>query len=134
MARVLRFEDVKTFGWWTLVLLVPMTLLMIAVSKRNREVTRMLLEKKADVNQVSRGETALSLALKQGDSEIIRMLNSAFDAFADVHTDYYPAELRGEIDAVNELVYPNINNGVYRAGFAIEREDGVWVEIDRFCA
>ncbi len=45
-------------------------------------------------------------------SEIIRMLNSAFDAFTDVHTDYYPAGLRGEIDAVNKLVYPNINNGV----------------------
>ena len=55
-------------------------------------------------------------------SEIIRMLNSAFDAFTDVHTDYYPAELRGEIDAVNELVYPNINNGVYRAGFATSQQ------------
>ena len=51
-------------------------------------------------------------------SEIIRMLNSAFEAFTDVRTDYYPAELRGEIDRVNELVYPNVNNGVYRAGFA----------------
>ncbi len=55
-------------------------------------------------------------------SEIIRMLNSAFDAFTDVHTDYYPAELRGEIDAANELVYPNINNGVYRAGFATSQQ------------
>jgi putative glutathione S-transferase len=51
-------------------------------------------------------------------SEIIRMLNSAFDAFTNVHTDYYPAALRGEIDKINDLVYPNINNGVYRAGFA----------------
>ena len=51
-------------------------------------------------------------------SEIIRMLNSVFDAFTDVHTDYYPAALRGEIDRINDLVYPNINNGVYRAGFA----------------
>jgi putative glutathione S-transferase len=50
------------------------------------------------------------------------MLNSAFDAFTDVHTDYYPAELRGEIDATNELVYPNINNGVYRAGFATSQQ------------
>ncbi len=55
-------------------------------------------------------------------SEIIRMLNSAFDAFTDVHTDYYPAGLRGEIDAVNKLVYPNINNGVYRAGFATSQQ------------
>ena len=51
-------------------------------------------------------------------SEIIRMLNSAFDAFTNVHTDYYPEDLRAEIDRINDLVYPNINNGVYRAGFA----------------
>jgi putative glutathione S-transferase len=50
------------------------------------------------------------------------MLNSAFDALTDVHTDYYPAELRGEIDTANELVYPNINNGVYRAGFATSQQ------------
>jgi len=51
-------------------------------------------------------------------SEIIRMLNSAFDAFTDVRTDYYPADLRGEIDRVNDLVYETVNNGVYRSGFA----------------
>ena len=51
-------------------------------------------------------------------SEIIRMLNSAFDAFTNVHTDYYPKNLRTEIDRLNDLIYPNINNGVYRAGFA----------------
>jgi glutathionyl-hydroquinone reductase len=51
-------------------------------------------------------------------SEIIRMLNSAFDAFTNVHTDYYPEALRPEIDRLNDLIYPNINNGVYRAGFA----------------
>jgi glutathionyl-hydroquinone reductase len=46
------------------------------------------------------------------------MLNSAFEAFTNVHTDYYPAELRGEIDRINDIVYPTVNNGVYRAGFA----------------
>jgi glutathionyl-hydroquinone reductase len=51
-------------------------------------------------------------------SEIIRMLNSAFDALTNVHVDFYPLELRGAIDRINELVYPNINNGVYRSGFA----------------
>lgn len=51
-------------------------------------------------------------------SEIIRMLNSAFDEWGDASVDFYPEALRGEIDAVNELVYPSINNGVYRAGFA----------------
>ena len=55
-------------------------------------------------------------------SEIIRMLNSAFDALTDARADYYPVALRHEIDAVNELVYPNINNGVYRAGFATTQE------------
>ena len=51
-------------------------------------------------------------------SEIIRMLNSVFDAFTDVTVDLYPAALRAEIDAVNAFVYRTINNGVYRAGFA----------------
>jgi putative glutathione S-transferase len=55
-------------------------------------------------------------------SEIIRMLNSAFDAFTNIRTDYYPAPLRAEIDRLNDLIYPNINNGVYRAGFATEQE------------
>ena len=54
--------------------------------------------------------------------EIIRMLNSAFDAFTNDRTDYYPAALRGEIDAVNELVFKNVNNGVYRCGFASTQE------------
>ena len=54
--------------------------------------------------------------------EIIRMLNSAFDAFTNNRTDYYPAALRGEIDALNELVFNNINNGVYRCGFASTQE------------
>jgi putative glutathione S-transferase len=63
-----------------------------------------------------------SAIVNNESSEIIRMLNSAFDAFTDVRADYYPVALRGEIDAVNELIYPNINNGVYRAGFATSQE------------
>ena len=51
-------------------------------------------------------------------SEIIRMLNSAFDDYSSSKVDYYPAPLRVEIDAINDVVYNNINNGVYRAGFA----------------
>jgi putative glutathione S-transferase len=51
-------------------------------------------------------------------AEIIRMLNAAFDAYTDARTDYYPAELRGEIDRINDVVYPNVNDGVYRTGFA----------------
>jgi putative glutathione S-transferase len=51
-------------------------------------------------------------------SEIIRMLNTAFDGIRGDGTDYYPKPLRGEIDRVNDLVYKNVNNGVYRCGFA----------------
>ena len=51
-------------------------------------------------------------------SEIIRMFNSEFNAFTDDKTDYYPDSLRQEIDAINKLVYNNVNNGVYRCGFA----------------
>jgi len=55
-------------------------------------------------------------------AEIIRMLNSEFDAFGDDSLDFYPADLRSEIDAVNARVYENVNNGVYRAGFATSQE------------
>jgi putative glutathione S-transferase len=51
-------------------------------------------------------------------SEIIRMLNSEFNAFTAVKTDFYPAALRNEIDAINAFVYERINNGVYKVGFA----------------
>ena len=51
-------------------------------------------------------------------SEIIRMLNSEFAGIGAAPTDYYPAPLRAEIDRVNDTVYANINNGVYRCGFA----------------
>jgi len=63
-----------------------------------------------------------STIVNNESSDIIRMFNSAFDALTDVRTDYYPAALRGEIDRINDLVYPNINNGVYRAGFATTQE------------
>jgi putative glutathione S-transferase len=55
-------------------------------------------------------------------SEIIRMLNSAFNRWGDASLDFYPRELRNGIDEVNALVYPSINNGVYRAGFATTQE------------
>ena len=62
---------------------------------------------------------------KQGDtivsnesSEIIRMFNRAFDGVGATPGDYLPAGLEEEIDALNERIYPTLNNGVYRAGFA----------------
>jgi len=51
-------------------------------------------------------------------ADIIRMLNSAFDELADTTLDFYPEPLRTEIDALNAVIYDNVNNGVYRAGFA----------------
>ncbi|VFU07750.1 S-transferase [Methylocella tundrae] len=51
-------------------------------------------------------------------SEIIRMFNSAFDGVGAKAGDFYPEDLRGEIDALNARIYPTVNNGVYRAGFA----------------
>jgi glutathionyl-hydroquinone reductase len=55
-------------------------------------------------------------------ADIIRMLNGAFEVFTDEHTDYYPAELAAEIDAVNRRIYDTVNNGVYKAGFAMRQE------------
>ena len=55
-------------------------------------------------------------------SEIIRMLNSAFDEYGNTGVDFYPEPLHEEIDAINMVVYENVNNGVYRAGFATSQE------------
>jgi putative glutathione S-transferase len=55
-------------------------------------------------------------------SEIIRMLNREFDAFGDASVDFCPEPLRAEIDQVNAFVYPNVNNGVYRCGFATTQD------------
>ena len=55
-------------------------------------------------------------------SEIIRMLNSEFKGIAGEDTDFYPPALRSEIDRINDLVYGNVNNGVYRCGFARTQE------------
>ena len=72
-------------------------------------------------------------------AEIIRMFNSAFDGIDGVKDDldFYPEELRGEIDAVNSAVYDNVNNGVYKAGFATEQDvyekevSALFEELDR---
>jgi len=55
-------------------------------------------------------------------ADILRMFNSAFDGLTGSTLDFYPQDLRGEIDAVNETVYANVNNGVYKAGFATAQE------------
>ncbi len=55
-------------------------------------------------------------------SEIIRMFNSAFDELTGNTDDYYPEALREKIDTINARVYDDINNGVYKAGFATTQE------------
>jgi putative glutathione S-transferase len=59
-----------------------------------------------------------SVIVNNESSEIIRMLNSEFAAVGADGTDYYPEALRGEIDELNRYVYEDVNNGVYRCGFA----------------
>ncbi|EHJ55967.1 hypothetical protein HMPREF9318_01471 [Streptococcus urinalis FB127-CNA-2] len=55
-------------------------------------------------------------------SEIIRMLNTAFNDITGNQENYYPEELASEIDDINQFIYDNINNGVYKAGFATRQE------------
>ncbi|MCY1495444.1 Glutathionyl-hydroquinone reductase PcpF [compost metagenome] len=55
-------------------------------------------------------------------AEIIRMLGSAFDDLTGNRLDLCPAALREEIDALNARIYPAVNNGVYRAGFATTQD------------
>lgn len=55
-------------------------------------------------------------------AEIIRMFNTAFDDLTGSTDDYYPPDLRQEIDEINALVYDTVNNGVYKAGFATTQE------------
>jgi putative glutathione S-transferase len=68
-------------------------------------------------------DTVAERIVNNESADIIVMLNSEFDDFAaNPQLDLYPAELRDEIDAINDRVYENVNNGVYRAGFASTQE------------
>jgi putative glutathione S-transferase len=64
----------------------------------------------------------LETVVSNESAEIIRMFNSEFDALGDASLDFYPEPLRSEIDEVNAFVYPKVNNGVYRCGFATTQE------------
>ena len=69
-------------------------------------------------------------------AELIRIFNTAFDELTSSTLDLYPEPLRAEIDSLNERIYPHINNGVYRAGFASTQKayeaafDEVFAELD----
>ena len=60
--------------------------------------------------------------VSNSDDDLMRMFNSAFDQFTDSKLDLYPQALRAEIDQLNALIYDNVNNGVYRAGFATSQK------------
>ena len=64
----------------------------------------------------------LNMIVSNESSEIIRMFNSAFDGVGAKEGDYYPLELREEIDELNERIYHTLNNGVYKSGFATTQE------------
>ncbi|NRF26289.1 glutathione S-transferase family protein [Vibrio coralliilyticus] len=70
-------------------------------------------------------------------SEIIRMFNSEFNELTGNQDDYYPDELRTLVDEWNDYIYPNVNNGVYRCGFATAQEayeeayDNLFEALDR---
>jgi putative glutathione S-transferase len=55
-------------------------------------------------------------------ADLVRIFNAGFGALADDTVDLYPEDLRRAIDALNDAVYPALNNGVYRAGFATTQE------------
>lgn len=67
-------------------------------------------------------DKATNTIVNNESSEIIRMLNSAFDGIGAKAGDYYPQELRPEIDALNARIYDNVNNGVYKTGFATTQQ------------
>ena len=60
--------------------------------------------------------------VSNSDDDLMRMFNSAFNSLGASKLDLYPREHRAEIDELNQLIYETVNNGVYRAGFAITQK------------
>ena len=83
---------------------------------------------KADDNYTGRvtvpvlWDTHRETIVSNESSEIIRMLNTSFDTLGAASGNYYPASLKSEIDAINERVYHDVNNGVYKSGFATSQD------------
>ncbi|NNK16647.1 MAG: glutathione S-transferase family protein [Sulfitobacter sp.] len=67
-------------------------------------------------------DKAQNTIVSNESSEIIRMLNSAFDGLTGNTEDFWPEDLREAIEPVNERIYDTFNNGVYRSGFATTQE------------
>jgi putative glutathione S-transferase len=62
------------------------------------------------------------IVVNNSDDDLMRILNTEFDAFTDSPLDLYPQAYRSEIDQLNELIYETVNDGVYRAGFATTQQ------------
>ena len=60
--------------------------------------------------------------VSNSDDDIMRMMNGAFHRLTDSTRDLYPVDLRAEIDQLNALIHENVNDGVYRAGFATSQK------------
>ena len=81
-------------------------------------------------------DTQQQCIVSNESADIIRMFNTAFDGLTGNTLDLYPSSLRGKIDRWNERIYPALNNGVYRAGFATSQSayelafDDVFRELD----
>lgn len=67
-------------------------------------------------------DKATDTIVNNESADIVRMFNGGFGDLADGAVDLYPPELRPQIDAWNARIYPALNNGVYRAGFATTQE------------
>ncbi len=63
-----------------------------------------------------------NMIVNNESSEIIRMFNTLFNDLTGNNVDFYPENLRSEIDEINEFVYHNVNNGVYKVGFSTSQE------------
>jgi glutathionyl-hydroquinone reductase len=63
-------------------------------------------------------DTETKRIVSNSDDDIMRMFNWEFNWLTDSSIDLYPEDLRNEIDELNTYIYENVNNGVYRAGFA----------------
>ena len=67
-------------------------------------------------------DKAQNTIVSNESSEIIRMFNSAFDSITGNTQDYWPADMRDDMEAVNARIYDTVNNGVYKSGFATTQE------------
>lgn len=67
-------------------------------------------------------DTVRGTIVNNESADILRMMNTGFGGLADDTIDLYPADLRDRIEALNDRIYPGLNNGVYRAGFATTQQ------------